>query len=235
MISLAKLYYNSLTIERYNKERTMHERGFHTRYSLFFAAGIALLLLMLSYRITLGTPEVDRMILASLHSLRTETLDTFFKAVTWLGSIKVLLPLYLILLWWIYHARYGKRVFTAASVLLLSFATTSLLKYYMARPRPDFFPDRCVSLPLDPSFPSGHTTQAFGFVLTLWLLFYVAKRPLQPALLFLLLTAASIVGLSRLYLQVHFPTDVTAGILVPLFWTSLLYYFLTKETNPHEK
>ena len=197
-------------------------------YDLIVIGSALFLMLLLTSIVTEGTPESDRMILTFFHSFRTPSLDTFFKAVTWLGSVKILLPLYLALLGWIYHRRCGKRVFLAASSFLLAFATTSILKFFIARIRPDFFPDRIVPLPADPSFPSGHTTQAFSFVLTLWLVFYVARTPMKSGLLLLLLSLAALVGGSRIYLQVHFPSDVAAGLLVALFWTVLLHYFLTK-------
>lgn len=62
--------------------------------------------------------------------------------------------------------------------------------------------------PPDPSFPSGHTAASFASAAVLWL-----RRSafFQPALVL-----AALIAFSRLYLFVHFPTDVMAGILLGL-------------------
>ncbi len=63
-----------------------------------------------------------------------------------------------------------------------------------------------VALPDDPSFPSGHSAASFAVVTVL----FCNKHPLRwPALI-----AAVLIALSRLYLYVHYPTDVLAGVLL---------------------
>ncbi|WP_379132695.1 phosphatase PAP2 family protein [Paenibacillus sp. sgz500958] len=58
----------------------------------------------------------------------------------------------------------------------------------------------------DHSFPSGHTTAIFAFTVP-----YMAA---QPALTFLLLPLACTIGFSRIYLGLHYPSDVLAGAVI---------------------
>jgi len=80
------------------------------------------------------------------------------------------------------------------------------LKNLIARARPCWINtgvSMLVSVPTDYSFPSGHTLHCF---IAATILMYYDKRLGIPALVM-----AVLVGFSRLYLYVHFPTDVIAG------------------------
>lgn len=89
-------------------------------------------------------------------------------------------------------------------------AVTTLLKYAIHRPRPVVtYPD---IQPLvdegSPSFPSGHTTDAFAFATALSLS-YPKWYVVMPAYVW-----AGGVGYSRLHLGVHYPSDVLAGAVI---------------------
>jgi undecaprenyl-diphosphatase len=153
--------------------------------------------------------------LALAHALRAPWLDALFGAVTWLGSLMVLLPLAL-LAWWRWR---GKR---SASFVTLALVGASglghLAKLLAARPRPDLFPP-LIQMPEDWSFPSAHAAQVTAFALA-WLLRPGASpRPPEIAVLF---AAVALVFASRLYLQVHFPSDIIAGAMLATLWVVLL-------------
>lgn len=70
----------------------------------------------------------------------------------------------------------------------------------------------------DYSFPSGHTTASFSIATTIALN--------MPRLSIIVFTIAIIVGISRIYLGVHYPTDVAAGILLGVGTALLVHYYL---------
>ena len=96
------------------------------------------------------------------------------------------------------------------TALILDFLILNVtIKPLVARIRPyDLNPavQLIVRAPHDFSFPSGHTGVSFAFAFALK---YLGKKPHRAAVIF-----AVVMGLSRLYLYVHYPTDVLAGALV---------------------
>ncbi len=147
------------------------------------------------------------------HSLRHVALDGWVQGVTWLGSLMVLLPLMALVCARKWHD--GQRY--QAVFLMLALLGASVLghltKLLVARPRPEFF-SALVPMPVDWSYPSAHTMQVVAFAVAL--LFVFAKRRTLWAIF--LGIAVIAVGLSRIYLQVHFPSDVLAGGLAALCW-----------------
>lgn len=88
-------------------------------------------------------------------------------------------------------------------------------KYFFARPRPHLFPQ--LAPEHDFSFPSGHTMASLALVLGLFWLLEGDPKASRLALLLGLPWALG-VALSRLYLQVHYPSDVLAGWALTLAW-----------------
>ena len=105
----------------------------------------------------------------------------------------------------------------AAGLFALLFSlllTNVLLKHLVARTRPWLLAEGLLPLVAegDPnSFPSGHTSASFAAAVALWQT--VDRKWAKWAVM----AAAVLMGLSRLYVGVHFPSDVIAGVLVGCF------------------
>jgi undecaprenyl-diphosphatase len=94
------------------------------------------------------------------------------------------------------------------------------LKYSFHRPRPaPFFG---IALPNTPSFPSGHALLSFCFygVLAALLMARVRGKILRIAIWVAASLLIGSIGFSRIYLGVHYPTDVIAGYLAAAFWVT---------------
>lgn len=106
-----------------------------------------------------------------------------------------------------------------AVTALSGWGAVSLVKVAVARPRPDAtaMTDPLVLVGGFTSFPSGHTGAALAVAAALCLAVRRSRR--APAVLAAGLSVAVLVGLSRLYLGVHYPLDVLASF--PVTWAGL--------------
>ena len=100
---------------------------------------------------------------------------------------------------------------------------SSLLKAVFARPRPSIVPH--LSHAYSSSFPSGHSLMSAVVYLTLGaLLTTLVTRPrLKVYILGVALALTGLVGVSRVYMGVHYPTDVLAGWMTGLAWATLCW------------
>lgn len=139
--------------------------------------------------------------------LRTDMLTPFMKSVTFLGNGGWFWILCAVVLLAVPKTR--KTGYAAAiwSLIFGAIVTNLLLKNIVARPRPFAEIEALIPMitkPKDFSFPSGHTTASFAVALVM--LRMLPKKFGIPAVVL-----AALVAFSRLYLGVHYPTDVLAG------------------------
>jgi len=166
-------------------------------------------------------------ILDALQSIHTPFLDWLMVAVTNLGDyglIWIILALILTIL------PKTRRTGTALMIaLLLDVLVSNIwLKNYVARLRPcEVNPTvpLLIPKPLDYSFPSGHTAASFTASCTL----LGMKSRLGWPSLFL----SMLIAFSRLYLYVHYPTDVLAGMLVGFSLGALVPSLFNLQSSIH--
>jgi len=159
-----------------------------------------------------------------VHDLASPRLTTLMRAASLYGGPAVLVPAGLVAA--VAFGFKGWRrgallvVVTLAGAGLLNW----LLKFSFARVRPASFFD--YPLPGSPSFPSGHALYAasvFGGLAVL-LAARIRNRLLQLVIWLVAISLILLVGLSRVYLGVHYPSDVVAGYAVGIIWVTTVAF-----------
>ncbi len=162
--------------------------------------------------------QTEFQILDWIAGMRTEWLDTVLPIITSFGDKGIGWIVVAIVLACI--PKYRKAGITMGLALIFCLLLGNLtLKPLIARPRPySYFPEMTLLVaPLaDFSFPSGHTFASFASATALFL--YHKKLGIAAYLL------AGIIAFTRLYLYVHFPSDVLAGMLLGILsgWIAYL-------------
>ncbi|MEO5714209.1 MAG: phosphatase PAP2 family protein [Luteolibacter sp.] len=120
--------------------------------------------------------------------------------------------------------------FGVASVVAGSLLT-GILKNGYDRPRPDLV-EHSVRV-VNPSFPSGHSTMSAVVYLTLGILLDRTQRQTRAQVfaVSVAVTLTVLVGCSRVYLGVHWPTDVVAGWLLGGAW-AVLFWLVAMKVDP---
>ena len=171
------------------------------------------------------TLAYDRRILLALRSpanisdpLGSHSLQEAMRDVTALGGVTVMtLVTVVAVLAFLMHGRRLHAALLGATVLLAD-VSSEVLKHIYARPRPDLVPHG--SYVYSASFPSGHSTMSAATFLTLAMLIASLEPKSDVKVMVYILAVALMlaIGFSRVYLGVHWPSDVLAGWCLGAAW-----------------
>ncbi len=153
-------------------------------------------------------------------------LEEMMRDFTALGSVGVLAVLTLVVIGFLILVKKRHVAWMVAGSIISGALVGQALKWGFARPRPDLVPHG--TFVYTQSFPSGHAMLSAVVYLTLGAL--LARTQINPWLKLYLLSVAAIltvlVGVSRVYLGVHWPTDVLAGWVVGIGWALLCWLIM---------
>lgn len=177
----------------------------------------------------------DEPILTWFYTLLDPTLTSIALGLSTVGGVGIMVTLSALVTLGLLRFSKREAVFfgvgmTGASLIMV------VTKYWFARERPSFFPDVDFWEAASPSFPSGHATGSAAFFLALFL---VLMRLIPSWRVFAALSGlflALSISASRLYLQVHYPSDILAGLLLGAGWVLgvNLVYSRMSAVNEHK-
>lgn len=168
-------------------------------------------------------------ILNWIQSIRTPAGDVLIPLITKSGNSGIVWILLAVLLLIIPRTR-KSGVVLAVALCIDVVLCNGILKNLFGRIRPCDINTSIrllIARPDDFSFPSGHTAASFAAVAALY--FVGEKRLWRPALVL-----AILIAFSRLYLYVHYPTDILGGVATGIFAGYAGYWIVSKFMGPKE-
>lgn len=163
----------------------------------------------------------DLKIISYIQSLENEYLTVFYKMITIIADTYQSAIITILLVTFLYFKKHYREALFLAITMTTCGLAMPLLKNIFRRERPNFY--RLIEIS-GYSFPSGHTTSATTMYLTLAIILLSIMKKLNKYFVFsIAVLGIVIIGSSRIYLGVHYPTDVMAGICLGISIVSTVY------------
>ncbi|MBF7683382.1 phosphatase PAP2 family protein [Acinetobacter sp. B5B] len=175
---------------------------------------------------------LDNNLLLLITQYRSTFLNDFSILLSKLGGMPAFIfVVFAYFVWFIRKKRFTQTIYLLLSSVGSIFIGWSL-KYVVDRGRPQIIEHLVQSY--GASFPSAHSL--YAAVLASFIALFICKDSQKKSakiLLFLVFFWPLFMGVSRVYLGVHYPSDVLAGWGIGFIWVSLLYLFYQKKYMPH--
>lgn len=181
-------------------------------------------ILILIFVLNGNISNFDNNIYSLISNLISSSMTSFMKIITFLGSAYTLITITVLLI------LFSKDKIYFSINLIGIFLLNQLLKHIIQRPRPV---DINIINENGYSFPSGHSMismAVYGF-----LIYYIYKNMNNKRLKWILILLLSIlillIGFSRIYLGVHYASDVLGGFILSLIWLIIFILIIGNKTN----
>ena len=193
---------------------------------LFFLACITVFLLILVEMVIEKENSLDILVFNKLRFITSPAMTKFMLVITFFGSFNFLLPAYIAVIIFDLYIK-DKKLFLY--IILIGVTSTGLMfliKFLVKRLRPA---DPLLHAVNGFSFPSGHSFCSFTFF---GILIYIVwkdtkmKKSLKWIVTCILFLFAFTIALSRVYLHVHYASDVLAGFCLSVIWLTFCYWVI---------
>ncbi|MBZ0298034.1 MAG: phosphatase PAP2 family protein [Anaerolineae bacterium] len=158
----------------------------------------------------------DEPIMLLVHSFSSPTLDVVFLTITYTANELSFVPVLICGIWWWRTQRRDKVIQLMFSWLGMG-AIINSLKLLFQRARPSVFPPLMNEISY--SFPSGHTGTAVAVYGLIGVFLWEMEHPVWAVACWIWV---GLVALSRVYLGVHYPSDVLASLTLGTLWVILI-------------
>ena len=219
-------FYLALSVFVRRKQPGFTETLEKRRVAVLFGLVLAVLAMKISEDVLGGeSGPVDKAVLLFIHTHVPASLTPFFAAVTFTGSAKFLFPYTAVItVSLLFAGRRADAMFLAVSVVSAALLVF-IIKTVVGRQRPMLWDTEHY---WGSSFPSGHTLAVAAFATAATLLLLKVRPAAQGLVMIAAFLWIFFVGLSRLVLGVHWPTDVLAaaciGTFLPLAINAVMHF-----------
>jgi undecaprenyl-diphosphatase len=166
----------------------------------------------------LGGGRLDRSVYEALYAGHRPAVSAAAHVVTWFGEPTVLIGAGIVTAIWLWLAGHRHLPWVLTAIVLIGRGLSEVQKYWIARARPNL--ESHLVVVKTSSFPSGHATSSMIFYTSLALILTADTRWHRPAVAGAILISL-LIGLSRVMLGVHWPSDVIGGWSFGLLWVLL--------------
>jgi membrane-associated phospholipid phosphatase len=181
------------------------------------------------------TRQFDAFVRSAVHQLATPGLTRLMQVFSFLGSVAALTAMCLVVICVSFYFRHARTAALLAITMLGAAALDVALKHAFHRPRPVAF---FGATPSSYSFPSGHALGSLCFygILAAILTAHVRGRGAKICIWMAAVLLVGMIGFSRIYLGVHYPSDVIAGYCAGAVWVGAVGFLdKTLRTGEREK
>lgn len=179
---------------------------------------------------TNGIGSFDNSIIELINNLRQENLTRFM--VYYTDIIGIYIPIIISMGCIILSKKYILNIFIPINLAIITIIN-QILKIIIARPRPE----QAIITETGYSFPSGHSMVSFAFygLLIYYCYEYIKNKKIKVFSIIILSVIIFSVGFSRVYLGVHYLSDVVAGFLVSLMYLPLFTKIIKEDLKYIER
>jgi undecaprenyl-diphosphatase len=179
--------------------------------------------------------QFDNTVISIVQGFEDPALTSIMKLLSIIGDTPAVVVLCLVVLFLLYFVfQHRRELVLFVAVIIGSVILNQILKYVFQRARPDIH--RLVEI-TGYSFPSGHAMNACTVYTIISFLLWHNIQNRTGRILLIIISAIMIlsIGISRIYLGVHYPSDVIGGYLASGFWLTMAIRFFQKYQDKYGK
>jgi undecaprenyl-diphosphatase len=207
------------------KKRTLEFLTLSLALGITASIGSLIFFAWLSNEVLEGeTRHFDEVTRAAVHQVASPTMTGIMRGISFVGSSLFLTTITIVMVIWFLTHRWRREGWLLGITMLGAAVLNTTLKLTFQRARPEPFFD--LLAPKSYSFPSGHSLASFCFfgALATVLTARIENKRINFVTWLVSGLMVLLIGLSRIYLGVHYTTDVLAGYAAALIWIAVIRF-----------